>query len=166
MISNDIQPVANLRVLGRVGSLYGPGAAEKTAGKEEWVRHFINGGFTGKCTENLALAFHSIYSACLQTSISPGLEALLVRYAGKFSVGDEVTMADVLLVPQVSTAGLLAAARDHCGTACMQLGADNSETIKTSAAVHALPPAPPLAAGIQCTSVRREHDSFPDHRPH
>ena len=31
----------------------------------------------------------------------PGLETLLVRSAGRYCVGDDVTMADALLVPQV-----------------------------------------------------------------
>ena len=42
VISNDIQPVGNLRVLNRVGSLLGPEPAEKG-----WARHFIGSGFAG-----------------------------------------------------------------------------------------------------------------------
>ena len=47
VISNDIQPVGNLRVLNRVGSLLGPEPAEKAAGREAWARHFISSGFAG-----------------------------------------------------------------------------------------------------------------------
>lgn len=47
VISNDIQPVGNLRVLSRVGSLLGPDPAEKAAGREAWARHFISSGFAG-----------------------------------------------------------------------------------------------------------------------
>lgn len=44
--------------------------------KAEWGRHWITKGFVA-------------------------LEKLLERYAGKYSVGDSITMADLCLVPQV-----------------------------------------------------------------
>lgn len=78
IISNDIQPVGNLRVLKHVASLV-EDAAQKDAKKEEWARHYINLGFQG-------------------------LEALLSGTAGVYSVGDEISMADVFLVPQVYNA--------------------------------------------------------------
>lgn len=77
VISNDIQPLGNLRVLNRVGSFFPP--EERFAKKEEWLRHFITLGFEG-------------------------LEALLRKSAGRYCVGDQVTMADVFLVPQVFNA--------------------------------------------------------------
>lgn len=83
VVSNDIQPVGNLRVLNRLAELDGGAgdAAVKGARKAEWARHFIALGFRG-------------------------LEALLARpgYAGAFCVGDAVTMADAFLVPQVYNA--------------------------------------------------------------
>lgn len=45
VISNDIQPLGNLRVLNRVGSFFPP--EERFAKKEEWLRHFITLGFEG-----------------------------------------------------------------------------------------------------------------------
>lgn len=82
-ISNDIQPVQNLRVLNRLADLVAPAgdAAAKGPVKSEWSRHFITSGFKG-------------------------LEALLSRpgYAGAYCVGDSVTMADCFLVPQVYNA--------------------------------------------------------------
>lgn len=44
--------------------------------KAEWGKHWITVGFVA-------------------------LEALLQRYSGKYSVGDDVTLADLCLVPQV-----------------------------------------------------------------
>lgn len=82
-VSNDIQPVQNLRVLNRVAELAAPGgdAGAKGPIKAEWSRHFIAAGFRG-------------------------LEALLARpgYAGAFCVGDAPTLADCFLVPQVYNA--------------------------------------------------------------
>lgn len=82
-LSNDIQPVGNLRVLNRAAEIGAPGgdAAAKAAVKGEWSRHFISLGFAG-------------------------LEALLSRpgYAGKYCVGDALTLADAFLVPQVYNA--------------------------------------------------------------
>lgn len=54
----------------------------ETIGKEknmDWARHWISRGFRG-------------------------LEKILVQSSGKFCVGDEITMADVCLVPQVFNA--------------------------------------------------------------
>ena len=81
IVSNDIQPVGNLRVLNRLAELDGGDAAAKGARKGEWARHFIALGFRG-------------------------LEALLARpgYAGTYCVGDAVSMADAFLVPQVYNA--------------------------------------------------------------
>lgn len=82
-VSNDMQPVGNLRVLNHVAQLTaadGDGAA-KLARKTDWQQHFMPLGLAG-------------------------LEALLCRpgYAGKYCVGDDVTMADAFLVPQVYNA--------------------------------------------------------------
>eukprot|EP00005_Dracoamoeba_jomungandri_P001276 CAMPEP_0174253054 /NCGR_PEP_ID=MMETSP0439-20130205/2445_1 /TAXON_ID=0 /ORGANISM="Stereomyxa ramosa, Strain Chinc5" /LENGTH=213 /DNA_ID=CAMNT_0015333861 /DNA_START=19 /DNA_END=660 /DNA_ORIENTATION=- len=69
VISADIQPVQNLRVLKYVG-------LDK---KIEWGKHWITLGFEA-------------------------LEKILERTSGKYCVGDEVTMADLCLVPQVYNA--------------------------------------------------------------
>ena len=81
LVSNDVQPVGNLRVLNKVATIVPGDAAAKGAAKGEWARHWIGAGFAG-------------------------LEALLSRpgYAGRYCVGDEVTLADAFLVPQVYNA--------------------------------------------------------------
>jgi len=83
IVSNDIQPVGNLRVLNKLADVAAPegDAPAKAAKKAEWARHFIALGFRG-------------------------LEALLARpgYAGTYCVGDAPTVADAFLVPQVYNA--------------------------------------------------------------
>jgi maleylacetoacetate isomerase len=69
LISSDIQPVQNLRVLKYVGD-------EK---KTEWARHWISVGLMA-------------------------VEQLLTQTSGAFCVGDEVSLADVCLVPQIYNA--------------------------------------------------------------
>lgn len=97
LISNDMQPLGNRRVLKHVARLGAAAAAApssspslplqtneasvaRAAGAARvaaWQAEFIGGGLSG-------------------------LEALLSRSAGVYSVGDSVTMADALLVPQVA----------------------------------------------------------------
>lgn len=78
IISNDTQPLGNLRVLKHVQSFYGS-QAEKEAGRDEWARKYMAIGFDA-------------------------FEAALAKTAGKFCFGDAITMADVFLVPQVYNA--------------------------------------------------------------
>jgi len=78
MISSDIQPVQNLRVLKRfMGEFDTPEV--KDAKKMEWGKWAIETGFDG-------------------------LEKALERTAGVFCFGDSVTMADLALIPQVYNA--------------------------------------------------------------
>jgi maleylacetoacetate isomerase len=71
IVSCDIQPVTNLRVIRRI----------KTGGFDvgEWQKHFMTSGL---------LAY----------------EKLASKYSGKLSVGDSVTMADVVLAPAIDNA--------------------------------------------------------------
>jgi maleylacetoacetate isomerase len=78
IIGADIQPVQNLRVLKTVASFFSD-PAEKEARKAAWAAGVIGGGFAG-------------------------LEAVLAASAGAHAVGDDVTMADVFIVPQVYNA--------------------------------------------------------------
>ena len=94
-----MQPLGNRRVLQRVAELSGSGAAEKEAGTQAWQQRFIGGGLAGKLCDRMP-GRHWSATACA-TPATVGLEALLGRSAGRFCVGDEVTMADALLVPQV-----------------------------------------------------------------
>jgi len=78
IISNDMQPVGNLRVLKMVQSFFAE-PKEKDAKRLEWAQHFIKLGFEA-------------------------FEAVVAKHAGKFCVGDAITMADVFLAPQVYNA--------------------------------------------------------------
>jgi maleylpyruvate isomerase len=74
-IACDIHPVGNLRVLEKLTADYGASALTHAA----WNRHWIGIGFGA-------------------------IEARLVAISGRHAVGDEVTLADICLVPQVYNA--------------------------------------------------------------
>lgn len=74
-VNSSIQPVQNLKVLKKLGADFGL----DRDGQAGWARYWIERGFTG-------------------------LEALLARVAGAHAFGDAVTLADVVLVPQVYNA--------------------------------------------------------------
>ena len=73
-IAADIHPLNNLRVLKRLSGL---GLAQDV--RDDWYRHWIREGFDA-------------------------LEALAAPRAGRHLVGDDVTLADVCLVPQMYNA--------------------------------------------------------------
>jgi len=75
IIANDVQPVTNLRILKKVKKLGGEQAPA------EWAKHFMRLGLE---------AYDKVAAGA--------------GYAGKYSVGDEVTMADVVLAPAVEAA--------------------------------------------------------------
>lgn len=74
LICADIQPIQNLSVMVHAGSLAGRDEA-----KAEWSRHYIRRGFDA-------------------------LERTLAVTAGSYCVGDNFTLADVCLAPQVYSA--------------------------------------------------------------
>jgi len=74
-VACDIHPIGNLRVLEKLTADYGAGASARAA----WNRHWIGIGFGA-------------------------LEARLAAIAGRHAVGDQVTLADICLVPQVYNA--------------------------------------------------------------
>lgn len=78
IISNDIQPLGNLAVLKHVQSFFSD-PAEKEKARFEWAQKYIRIGMEA-------------------------VEALVSKHAGKFCVGDAITMADVFLMPQVYNA--------------------------------------------------------------
>jgi maleylacetoacetate isomerase len=75
MISSDTQPVQNLRVLVKYQKDMGGDVKHKIHWGHYWIEHAFK-----------------------------GLEAMLVKTAGKYCVGDQVTVADACLVPQVYNA--------------------------------------------------------------
>ncbi|SEQ69308.1 maleylacetoacetate isomerase [Amphritea atlantica] len=75
LVACDIHPLNNLRMLNYLVSELGVSESEKT----EWYRHWIYQGFTA-------------------------LEQLLSQVSGRYSFGDQVTLADLCLVPQVFNA--------------------------------------------------------------
>ncbi len=72
MVNTGIQPLQNLGTLQQLASRFGADAQAKS----DWAAHFIAKGFAA-------------------------LETRLAKIAGTYSFGDQVTMADVLLVPQI-----------------------------------------------------------------
>merc|ERR1712080_55185 len=76
VIGSGIQPIQNLSVITHVASLV---EGDATQVKQEWAKHYIAKGFDA-------------------------LEKMLSVCSGEYSVGDEVTLADCCLVPQVYNA--------------------------------------------------------------
>lgn len=74
-IGCDIQPIANLRILNYLVD----GLGSEADAKAKWAKHWIVSGFEA-------------------------LEKRLAKSAGKFCVGDTVSLADVCLVPQAYNA--------------------------------------------------------------
>jgi maleylacetoacetate isomerase len=79
ILSNDIQPITNLRILKHVEKIGGSRA--------EWAREYLQLGLDG-----ILLYYHKANIA---------YEAIVEKTAGKYSIGDELTMADIVLAPTV-----------------------------------------------------------------
>jgi maleylacetoacetate isomerase len=75
MVAADIHPIGNLRVLEQLSSVFVASAEQRA----EWQRHWIGLGFAA-------------------------VEARLRQTAGCFAIGDQVTLADLCLVPQLYNA--------------------------------------------------------------
>jgi maleylacetoacetate isomerase len=81
LLSNDVQPVSNLRILVH---------AEKVGGhRADWAKEYLQAGLEGLCPGNIVLMI--------------AYEVLVKESAGLYSVGNEVTMADVVLAPTVES---------------------------------------------------------------
>lgn len=78
-VSNDIQPLGNLKVGKAVAALFPDDAERGRREREAWGARWVAEGFVG-------------------------LERLLARTAGAHAVGDAVTLADAFIVPQVYNA--------------------------------------------------------------
>ena len=93
VVTQDMQPVCNLRLLNRVAELAVPeGGANPPADPGEAP------------PPSLASRRAAVKTAWAVRCLGAGfdaLEVLLARHAGTCCVGDEVTLADVVLVPQV-----------------------------------------------------------------
>jgi glutathione S-transferase len=76
IICSDTQPIQNLRVLQRVAAMTDGDAKAKEDAKSEWARSWIAAGLAA-------------------------VEAVIGATAGQCCFGDEVTLADICLVPQV-----------------------------------------------------------------
>jgi len=71
----DIHPINNLRVISHLGDI----ANFDNDDKAQWMRHWMDIGFTA-------------------------LEKKLAKCAGKFSVGNELSLVDICLIPQLYNA--------------------------------------------------------------
>jgi maleylacetoacetate isomerase len=78
IIACDIQPLTNMRVFKHIASLVSPGDPNSWH-EDDWQRHFMTLGLSA-------------------------YEKLVAECAGKFSVGDQLTMADVCLIPAIDRA--------------------------------------------------------------
>ena len=83
-VSNDMQPLGNLAVLQHVAALLPADAPPeaRAAARDAWGRHWVALGLAA-------------------------LEALMAPRAGRYSVGDDFSMADVFLAPQAYNAARL-----------------------------------------------------------
>jgi len=77
VIVGDIQPLQNLRTMQKVSSYVPAEKVDET--KSQWANYWITFGFEG-------------------------IEKILSQTAGKYCVGDSITLADCVLVPQVYNA--------------------------------------------------------------
>ena len=84
IISNDVQPVTNLRILIDVEKLGGSRA--------KWAKDYLQEGLNG--TPPSPINEHGINWVL-------AYEMLVKDCAGLYSVGDDVTMADIVLAPAV-----------------------------------------------------------------
>jgi maleylacetoacetate isomerase len=75
IVACDIHPIANLRVLDKLSADHGADAEARAA----WIRHWIEAGFAA-------------------------IEARLAETAGAYAIGDQPSVADICLVPQVYNA--------------------------------------------------------------
>jgi maleylpyruvate isomerase len=75
LVSCDIHPLNNLRVLSQLKSQFAADEAQVQA----WIRHWVEEGFAA-------------------------LETLIARHGGAYAFGDSLTLADCCLVPQVYSA--------------------------------------------------------------
>lgn len=83
ILSCDVQPITNLRILAHVDKLGGRRA--------DWAKQYLQSGLEG---------FPNT-----QVKLTVAYETLVVESAGMYSMGDEVTMADICLAPTIE-AGL------------------------------------------------------------
>ena len=74
-VNAGIQPIQNLKVLKKIGEQFELSQDQKN----EWVRYWIERGFQG-------------------------LEKLLEQHSGRYAYGDQITAADLFLVPQIFNA--------------------------------------------------------------
>jgi maleylpyruvate isomerase len=74
VVASDIHPIGNLRVLNRLAAM-----GIDDAGRADWSKHWITEGFAA-------------------------IEARLAELPGPFALGQEPTLADICIVPQVFNA--------------------------------------------------------------
>jgi maleylacetoacetate isomerase len=99
-IVSDTQPITNLRVIKYV----------EEARRDEWPNHWMTFSFQRKIISIWKFQFSefnlyvNIYLPIYIFNLIAGIEAQLAVTAGEYCVGDEVTFADVCLIPQVFNA--------------------------------------------------------------
>lgn len=113
-VNSGIHPIQNLKVLVELEANHGLTADGRVA----WARRWIERGFAG-------------------------LETMLERTAGRFAVGDAVTLADCVLVPQVYNAERFGADMTRFPTIARVAAAASALPAFARATPSAQPDAPP-----------------------
>jgi maleylacetoacetate isomerase len=90
VIANDVQPISNLRILVHVEKL--------GSSRGDWAKEYLQSGLEG-----IFPTLQTILSNPEKLT-SVAYETLVKGSAGLYSVGDEVTLADVTLAPTVEAA--------------------------------------------------------------
>uniref|UniRef100_A0A674NLW6 maleylacetoacetate isomerase n=1 Tax=Takifugu rubripes TaxID=31033 RepID=A0A674NLW6_TAKRU len=90
LIASGIQPLQNLYVIQKMG-----------AEKMQWAQHFIDRGFQGWRVSSTSQSSRYVTLSHLSP---PALEPILKETSGTYCVDDEISMADICLVPQVYNA--------------------------------------------------------------
>jgi maleylpyruvate isomerase len=93
IIACDIHPICNLRILSYLAEDLKVDSEQKLA----WYQHWITLGF-----EALETTLETALEATLETTLETKLETMLEKT--KYCFGEQVTLADVYLIPQVYNA--------------------------------------------------------------
>lgn len=97
LIASGIQPLQNL------ATLYEHSDDENE--RTKWAQHWIQRGLTGICTLVVLKSVIIVkWIKLIRVDLFLALEKILVECSGKYCVGDEISMADCCLIPQIANA--------------------------------------------------------------
>ena len=100
IVNSGMQPLTNLLTVER--------HSENPSERTSWLHFWSEKGFTGK--KIVTKSPRDMLSLCLSLLLTfsflhaTAIEKILEETAGTYCVGNEITLADVVLVPQVTNA--------------------------------------------------------------